>query len=435
MKTPHLLCGSLLFLVLCHCAYAQQPPNESEYVSRKEYEALKKELDELKAKFAAFEEQTSSDVQTQQKLEALAQELTAVKTMAAESVLGETKLLIAGDADMGFTNLNDTDSSFSASFNPMLLWQLNERLFFEGALEMELSGPDDNGDNSDAEAELDSAYLTYIVNDSLAVGGGLFPVPFTAYHNHFDPSWINKLPTDPLVYGDNGLAPDSAVGVFATGARPVGKHIINYAAWVTNGPALITEDPDAAGSFNFDNYNDQNNNKAVGGRIGWLPTPALEIGYSVQCAKASPDNFESLHAIMQGVDLNYVKTIDRIKGRLTSRAAWVWSRVDEATYDPMGEFGFGPLRFDNNRDGGYLEVAYRPTEADDEALRDFEFVMRYDRLNVSSNAPGGGNRTQWTPGIDYWLAPRTVLKTAYVFDNWEHNDDQSGFLVQLATGF
>lgn len=437
MKTSHLVYGSLLFLILCSCADAGQPSPESEYVSRKEYEALKKELDELKAKIAALEKSPPPDTHTRQKLESLAQELTTVKAMAEESALGDTKLLITGDAEMGFTNQRGTNSSFSASFNPMLLWQLDDRLFFEGALEMNLNGPDDNGDNSSANVELDSAYLTYILDDSLVFGGGFFPVPFTAYHNHFDPAWINKLPTDPLVYGDNGLAPDSAVGVFVTGAHPYGneKGIINYAAWVTNGPALITEDPDAAGSFNFDNYNDQNNNKAVGGRIGLIPTPSLEIGYSIQYAKVSPDNFEPLNATMQGIDLNYVKKIDRIKGRLTTRAAWVWSRVGEATYDPTGEFGFGPLRFDNNRDGGYLEVAYRPTEVDDKALRDFEFVMRYDRLNVSSDAPGGGDRTQWTPGIDYWITPRTVLKTAYVFDNPEIDEDQSGFLLQVATGF
>ena len=80
-------------------------------------------------------------------------------------------------------------------------------------------------------------------------------------------------------------------------------------------------------------------------------------------------------------------------------------------------------------------MAYRPTEVNDKTLRDFEFVMRYDRLNVSSDAPGGGDRTQWTPGIDYWITPRTVLKTAYVFDNPEIDEDQSGFLLQVATGF
>ena len=129
------------------------------------------------------------------------------------------------------------------------------------------------------------------------------------------------------------------------------------------------------------------------------------------------------------------KTLKNIKGRITTRAAWVWSHLEEATYDPMGTFGFGPLRFNNNRNGGYVEMAYRPTEIEDEILKNFEYVIRYDRLDVSDMAPGGGRHEQWTPGIDYWLTPRTVLKAAYIFDKHENAEDQDGVVFQFATGF
>jgi hypothetical protein len=435
MKVSRLLFGSVCFLLLWSCAYAKQEPNESEYVSRKEYEALKKEFEELKSKLASIEEKAVSNEQTQQKIESLDKKLTEVKSKAESSALGDTKLLITGGFDAGFTNQKHSNSSFNVGFNPMFLWELNDRLLFQGDIDMKLTGPNQNGTNSGTDTKLSSAFLSYLLNDYATIGMGLFPVPFTAYHNHFDPAWINKLPSDPLIYGDNGIAPDTAVGVFVTGAYPNKQSKINYAAWVTNGPALITEDPASAGSLNFDNFNDQNNNKAIGGRLGLMLTPSLEIGYSAQYSKVSPDNFKSLTSTMQGIDLNYVKKIDSIKGRLTTRGAYVWSQLGKATYDPTGVHGFGPLRFNNNRDGGYIEMAYRPTEVEDKFLKNLEFVLRYDRLNVASAAPGGGNRSQWTSGIDYWITPKTVFKTAYTFDNQQGGPGQSGFFVQLATGF
>jgi hypothetical protein len=107
--------------------------------------------------------------------------------------------------------------------------------------------------------------------------------------------------------------------------------------------------------------------------------------------------------------------------------------LSDATYDPMGALGFGPLRFDNDRNGGYAEVAYRPTDATQRMARNLEFVLRYDRLDIPSDARGGGAREQWTPGIDYWITPRTLLKAAYTFAS--SGPDADLFALQFATGF
>ena len=349
--------------------------------------------------------------------------------------LADTKLLITGDAAAAYVDPEGQSSTFTADFTPMLLWQLDERLFFEGSLELGLTGPEPNGEGSGSDVELDSAYLTYLFNDYIAGGAGKFTVPFTAYHNRFDPSWINKLPMDPLVYSDGGIAPDSGVGVFVTGAVLCGRGLFNYAAFVTNGPALVTDDPDSAGSLNFDNFVDINNNKALGFRIGWLPFPQLEVGYSFEFSRPNPGGFETVHSTLHGLDLNYVARPEAIRGQVTARGAWIWSNLSEATYDPTGALGFGPLRFDNDRNGGYAEIAYRPTEAAEHILRNLEFVLRYDRLDIPSAAPGGGDQELWTPGIDYWLSPRTVLKLAYGFSEEDNAQDEDIFTLQVATGF
>ena len=434
MEWKNLVCGHIVILMLGVCASGASDPNEKgNHVSRQEYEALKKELDDVKARLSAREKAPESQEQTQQEIGRLNKEVARARQIAEGSGLGDTKLLITGSAAAAYIDPEGQSGTFTAEFNPMLLWQLNERLFFEGELELALEGPDEGGEGSGTDVELDLAYLTYLLNDYALAGAGKFSVPFTAYHNHLDPSWLNKLPADPLVYADGGIAPDTGVGAFVTGAVPCRSASFNYAVFLTNGPALITEDPESAGSLNFDNFNDLNNNKAVGLRIGYLPFPELEVGYSFEFSRPNPPGFETVRSRLHGVDLNYVAHIGAIKGQFTARGAWVWSNLSEATYDPMGALGFGPLRFDNDRNGGYAEVAYRPTDAPERLLRNLEFVLRYDRLDIPSGAPGGGTGKQWTPGIDYWITPRTVLKAAYTFD--ESGQDADVFALQFATGF
>jgi hypothetical protein len=435
MNMKDLLIRVGFILMAAAVASAAQGQNAPNYVSRAEYDSLRQELDSIKSQLAQMKKKTEAPAQAPEKTATLDEALNKVKLIAEGSGLGETKLLIAGDAAAGYIDERGSPSTFTAELNPMFLWQLDKRLFFEGGLEIAIGGPEENGEDSETDVELDSAYLTYLLNDYASVGAGKFATPFTVYHRHFDPSWINKLPLDPLAYADGGIAPDTSVGAFVIGAVPVYSAMMNYAAYLTNGPALITDDPDAAGSMNFDNYSDQNNNKAFGFRLGYLPLRELEVGYSFEFSKPSPGSFETVRSYLHGIDLNYVKYNDYLKGRATVRAGWVWSQMSSATYDPTGDLGFGPLHFNNNRNGGYLEGAYRPTKAAEEWVTNLEFALRYDRLNVSSKAPGGGDDSRWIPGVDYWITPRSVLKVAYAFDEKTGGRDNNIFAMQLATGF
>jgi hypothetical protein len=430
MEPGKWICGTIIVLSLSVCACppparaasesgTADPNQKGNYVSRQEYDALKKELNDVKAQVAANPQTPPETARTRPIAESLG--------------LTDTKLLITGDAAAGYFDPQGQSSTFTAEFNPMFLWQLDERLFFEGALELGLEGPDLGGEGSETEVELDLAYLTYLINDYALAGGGKLSVPFTTYHNHLDPSWINKLPIDPLVYADGGIAPDTGVGAFVTGAVPYRSMLFNYAVFLTNGPALITDDPESAGSLNFDNFNDLNNNKALGFRVGFLPIPELEVGYSFEFSRPNPPGFATVRSTMHGLDLNYVAHLAALQGRLTARGAWIWSDLSDVTYDPTGALGFGPLFFDNDRNGGYAEVAYRPIDVSERVLTNFELVLRYDRLDIPSDAPGGGTRERWTPGLDYWITPRTVLKVAYSFDQSE--DDANLFALQFATGF
>jgi len=364
--------------------------------------------------------------------EELEQEIKILKDMTDRDRLGLEKVVISGDADVSFTSQKGANSAFSAGVAPLILWKPTDQFLFEAAFDIGIETDDTN--TSSTSFDLTIAEGSFIVNDYLIVGGGLFTTPFGTYHNHFDPPWINKFPDDPLAFGDSAIAPEHAVGAFARGAIPISTTKVTYDVYVSNGPNLITTDPDAAGQLNFDEFSDLNNNKAVGGRIGFLPVPNMEMGYSVMGAQVNPNHFETTYALFNAVDLNYRQVVDPLYGTFDFRTEWTWSNVDRATYDSDSSLGFGPATFRNNRNGGYVQLLYRPTKSDVEFVRNLEFGVRYDRLASPLGAPGGDRESRVTLGIDYWLTPSLVFKTAYEIDDKKVGENQNAFLMQLGIG-
>ena len=138
---------------------------------------------------------------------------------------------------------------------------------------------------------------------------------------------------------------------------------------------------------------------------------------------------------MQSVDFNYVRDSTLLKGLINARAQWVWSHVGHFVYDPNGRQGFGPFEFNNNRNGGYAQLSYRPTHIDNNIIKNFEPVVRYDRFN-QLHTPIGFDEERWSFGLDYWLMPSTVIKAAYEIDEKNGSGrDQDAFMLQVAIGF
>jgi mono/diheme cytochrome c family protein len=354
---------------------------------------------------------------------------------------GTEHLVIAGDGAVTFTNLqkSSSPSTFNAVVSPLILWEPTDRLLVTAAFDLAV-GTDTTGVSSSS-INVNIAEASVIVNDNLIVGGGLFVVPFGQYHNHFDPPWIEKLPDAPLAFGDSAIGPSSEVGIFAHGAAalhflhaPFSSPKIVYDAYLANGPQLVTNDPTAAGSLNFSDFTDLNNGKAVGGRIGFLPFPNVETGYSLQYGQASPIGFPKTYVLLQAADLNWVQLCRPLGGVFTTRAEWIWSSVQNTTYDPNGKMGFGPLNFSNYRHGGYAELAYRPTLSSNKILRNLEFIGRYDMVRVPVQAPGGELEQRFEAGVDYWLTPSWVLKFAYAFDKRKVAPSENALFVQLGFG-
>ena len=143
-----------------------------------------------------------------------------------------------------------------------------------------------------------------------------------------------------------------------------------------------------------------------------------------------------MDATLFGADVSYTNDFDAIKGTIDVKGEWVWSRVDDAHYAIAGnDFFFS----DNHRNGGYAQVAYRPTQLKHKWLRNFEIALRYDRLDNPNKAPVLPGTTfrqfvdhdRLTFGLDYWLAPSAVVKFAYEQDQGRDR----AYLLQFALGF
>ena len=110
-------------------------------------------------------------------------------------------------------------------------------------------------------------------------------------------------------------------------------------------------------------------------------------------------------------------------------------RLTPDTYDPTGGLGFGPVAFNNFRQGGYVSLGYRPTELENKILRNVEFALPIRQPANSRSIP----RAASTNPAGLWasttgLTSYCVVKTAYEIDTKKVGEDQNSFILQVGYG-
>jgi hypothetical protein len=326
---------------------------------------------------------------------------------------------------------------YFGEFTPDFLLKLNDWIFLEAEIGI---GPDGSvSAGSFAQAD-------FFVNDCLTIIAGRFVAPIGWYNERLNNPWINKLPGDapgsaPLT-ALQVLPPFAMLGVQATGSFYLGCSPIKmeYAAYVSNGLNVTPATPgsptinELANLENMQNtFNIISNELAFGGRLGfWWPEVGWETGFSAMYNRdylAGAENSISLWA----VDLNYHK------------GNWDF----RAEYGMMFQQAQPFLPSDINRQGFYAQVAYRPRDCPHRYLQNVEAVYRYAYVNFRGIDPTTLDLTTFgTPvdvpvkrqqheiGLNYYFAPRMVLKVAYQINDepgFHLHDNQ--FLTELAWGW
>jgi len=245
----------------------------------------------------------------------------------------------------------------------------------------------------------------------------------------------------------------------------VGNSRLSYAIYVSNGPTLHTES-DMGGMIQGENWNDQNNNKELGGRIGFLPfdNSSLEIGISGKHAKVGGlqdsvyminsdfKNYKNVASNAWAIDWNYVKSISSIKSIIGIKGQFTRIAVDDAYYEVPEGFTPKPANyapdemslytFKNNMQTYFVQFSYRPAMITNKCLKNMELLFRYNALTPPKDAAWapkdnngqGGTITRADIGLDYWLSWRTGLRFAYESTSLPDGTKKNMFLVRLATG-
>lgn len=356
----------------------------------------------------------------------------------------KTQFMIRGYGHAGLNSLKTDDEKESSyvgsAFAPIFLFKHSNKLMFEAELEFQL-------ENNKLEIGLEYADIMYVINDNLTIRAGKFLLPFGTFMERLHPAWVNRLPTRPLGFGHDGIAPSSGIGVELRGAFDLGGAKLNYSVYSTNGPRLKDgeEEPDEAGMLSFNNYEDNNKSKAFGGRIGLLPfgDSSTEIGfstYSTNGSGATDSVYEDVGAFLYAVDFSFVKQISGISGVVDIKAQYNNSNIDDATYIEMHEDGDEEeYTFDNESNSFYTQLSYRPTMADSDFMKKLELVGRYSNFNAPEGAEWEEQSEQYAFGLNYWLSWRSLIKVAYQTTDTKGGHDgggkTNGFFIHWAIGF
>jgi hypothetical protein len=339
---------------------------------------------------------------------------------------GTHKFTLTGAAAGNFVyDKQNGQNTFALTFEPMMLYRMNDWLLFEG--EFEAAYEPGSGASFDAPVATAQIFL----NDYMEVVLGLFDQPFGDWFEDQGPLWVNRFITAPLPFGVAALVPPADIGMQLRGGYQWGGlgQDADYTVWVANGPSYDSDLPAPVIGQEINdvtNITTDTNGKAYGARLRFYPLPLesklgrLEVGASTYNGKWQNGLW------LNSWDVDF---------------AWHWRNLQARgeymeAYRQMPE-GSGP----DNRQGWYFQAGYflngmrLPFLGDtlNTYISRLEPLVRYSGVNQRavvadeiSTTPGlgfNGSPSVFTPharevalGLDYWFAPSIVWQTEIDFE-------------------
>ncbi len=340
--------------------------------------------------------------------------------------------LVGGAAGSYIYDRKSNTNTFALDLEPIILWQLSDKLLFEGTIEANLPA------GSSADYQLPVADFQYFLNDYAELVMGIFDQPFGDWYEDQSPFWVNRFITAPLPYNVGSLIPPTEVGLQLRGGFQWGEmgQVADYTIWSGNGPGYTNATcgsntppsplPDCSTTtalvgdtlVSDNNIRLNTHSPGFGGRFRVYPLPAdsnfgrLELGASTFDGKW----LDGFWLTSWGVDFNY------FRDNLQARGEWI------QTYRQMPQ-GLGA----DNRQGWYVQAGYfltglqvplLPSELDQYIDR-LEPLIRYSGINQRATVLGNvittpeigftGSPALYAPharevavGLDYWFAPSIV---------------------------
>lgn len=374
----------------------------------------------------------------------------------------DTSWHLAGYADATFIVSDfdgETTADFSAArFNPAFHFQYKNLILLEAEAEISVDG------DGETEFELEYTQADIFLHDNATLVLGQFLSPVGQFQERLHPTWINRLADPPPGFGHDGVQPASDTGAMLRGGFLIGDDMIaTYSVAVGNGPRLSHE-----GGVEFEaKGGDDNSNKAVSGRIGFLPLPYLEFGGSFLVgdvsgsaeAEEGDDHGDEEPVDDHDDDAPLLDDLDDLMPTSANVTLWgadaaytrgPWDLRAEylnATRDPMntafeGSAGVTALP-ELELEAWYAQIAYSLSGlTNHKVLQRFEPVVRYGEFRITGldELAEEAAEERLDIGLNYWIAPSIVARgVAQLRDFTARHDDEpdseTRYILQLAYGF
>lgn len=327
--------------------------------------------------------------------------------------------LITGAASVGYSKPFGETSSFNIlDLNPVFLFSYRDLLLMRSALDFALN------DEGGTDVSLDILNLNLFVNDYITFELGKFDSALGSFVQNISPPWINRLPDSPIGFDGDQAAPQSQIGVQLQGGLQLNENVaMNYSFFLANGPQAFVDTTNVGiDHISTDGFINNYGIFFVGGRLGILPIPKLEIGISAASGKLALIDINDNTNVLErnrnyqvfGADAAYKP------GNWDFRAEYIQQQIRSRCESivPEGE----------KWKAWYVQAAYWIPNTK------VEPVVRYGKYySPFSNQ----DQQQLTFGLDYWFASSVVAQVAYELNNGQHGADSNTnlFLIQLVFGY
>lgn len=333
-------------------------------------------------------------------------------------VVPTNEFVMSGYGTVGYAvrPQGDHQNEFTSALNPILLFQFQDRVLFEAELEFELQ-------EGVTETGLEYGQVDFILNDNVTLVGGKFLLPFGVFGERLHPTWVNKFPTAPPLYGHHvsafGAAPLlpilSDLGVMARGTATPGPLNLTLNAYVTQGPSLEGAIvPGEVPELGFPaSSGDVNTDKMWGGRIDITLPPWFEVNVSYMNGDYDDQNV---------LDLTGWNLAGEFHARdFELRGEYLQTRQEIETTTGFPTF---------KRDGFYAQAAYR--------VGAFEPLFRWTQ--AFDGTIDGTTQTEgaWQAGfgLDYWFNPSISVMAGFELNREDGPElDNDRFVAHVAYGF
>jgi len=321
-----------------------------------------------------------------------------------------------GTAGYSFATQGDNANAFLASISPIFLFHFADRFLFEAELEFELQG-------EGTETGLEYGQLDYLASNNITLAGGKFLLPFGVFGERLHPTWINKFPSPPPIYGHGmtmfGAEPMlpvlSDVGFMARGTVTPGPWNLSLNAYVTQGPGQEeSTDSTAPPEVHFPaSSSDNNSNKMFGGRLDVVLPPWMEINGS-----ALRGNYDDANSLTFTA------------WNLAAEAHWSALEFRGEFMRTLQEVPDAGAVVTRQRDGLYGQLAYR--------WRRLEPVVRWTQAfdTKQDGVVDEEGASQLGLGCSFWFGPSIALMAGYELNNEKGQEiDNNRLVAHVAFGF